>query len=42
MRIPYIMGSQASGMPPGEYVIRATVKQGNSTADDKTTVKVEM
>ena len=41
-RIPYIMGSQASGMPPGEYVIRATVKQGNSTADDKTTVKVEM
>lgn len=41
-RIPYIMGSQASGMPPGEYVIHATVKQGNSTAEDKTTIKVEL
>jgi VWFA-related protein len=41
-RIPYIMGSQASGMPPGEYVIHATVKQGNSTAEDKTIVQVVM
>jgi VWFA-related protein len=41
-RIPYIMSSAASAMPPGEYVIHATVKQGASTAEDKTTVKVEM
>ncbi|MFN7994264.1 MAG: VWA domain-containing protein [Bryobacteraceae bacterium] len=41
-RIPYIMGSQAGGMPPGEYEIRATVKQGAATAEDKTAVKIEM
>ncbi|HLY15793.1 MAG TPA: VWA domain-containing protein [Bryobacteraceae bacterium] len=40
-RIPYIMGSQASGMPPGEYVVHATVKQGDSAAEARTTVKVE-
>ena len=39
-RIPYIMGSQASTMPPGDYVIHAIAKQGDSKAEDKTVVKV--
>jgi VWFA-related protein len=41
-RIPYIMSSAASAMPPGDYVIHATVRQGTSVAEDKTAVKVEM
>ena len=40
-RIPYVMSSAASAMPPGDYVIHATVKQGSSTAEDKTAIKVE-
>jgi hypothetical protein len=40
-RIPYIMSSSAESMPPGEYVIQATVKQGASTAQEKTSFKVE-
>jgi VWFA-related protein len=41
-RIPYIMSSAASAMPPGEYVIHATVRQGSSSTEDRTTVKVEL
>src|SRR5215831_4247904 len=40
-RIPYIMSSSAEAMPPGEYVIQATVKQGASSAQEKTSFKVE-
>lgn len=40
-RIPYIMSSAAESMPAGEYVIRAIVKQGNSTAEEKTAFHVE-
>ena len=40
-RIPYTMSSPAESMPPGEYEIRATVKQGDTTAEEKTTIKVE-
>jgi VWFA-related protein len=40
-RIPYIMSSAAESMPPGDYVIQATVKQGASTAQEKTSFKVE-
>lgn len=41
-RIPYVMSSDASAMPPGDYTIQATVKQGQETARDKTSIKVEM
>lgn len=40
-RIPYVMSSDASAMPPGDYTIQATVKQGQKTAQDKTAIKVE-
>jgi VWFA-related protein len=40
-RIPYIMSSSAEAMPAGEYVIHATVKQGASTAEERTSFKVE-
>jgi VWFA-related protein len=40
-RIPYIMSSSAEALPAGEYVIRATAKQGTATAEDQATFKVE-
>jgi VWFA-related protein len=40
-RIPYIMSSSAESLPAGEYVIRATVKQGASTTQERATFKVE-
>jgi hypothetical protein len=40
-RIPYIMSSSAEAMPAGEYVIHATVKQGASAAEERTSFKVE-
>jgi len=39
--IPYIMSSSAETLPTGQYVIRATVKQGASSAEEKTTFKIE-
>jgi VWFA-related protein len=40
-RIPYTMSSSAETMPAGEYVIRAIVKQGASTAEERATFRVE-
>ena len=40
-RIPYTMSSSAESMPAGDYVIRATVKQGASTAEERAAFKVE-
>jgi VWFA-related protein len=40
-RIPYTMSSSAESLPAGEYVIRATVKQGASTTQERATFKVE-
>ncbi len=40
-RIPYTMSSSAESMPAGDYVIRATVKQGTSTAEERAVFTVE-
>jgi VWFA-related protein len=40
-RIPYIMSSSAEAMPPGAYEIRATAKQGNSTAEERAFLTIE-
>jgi VWFA-related protein len=40
-RIPYVMTIPASAIPPGTYEIRATAKQGDTSAQAKTQVKIE-
>ena len=40
-RIPYVMTIPAASIPPGEYQIRATATQGQTTASSETTVKIE-
>ncbi len=40
-RIPYVMTIPAAAIPPGSYVFQATAKQGDTSADSKTTVKIE-
>ncbi len=40
-RIPYVMTIPASAIPPGTYEIRATAKQGGTSAQAKTQVKIE-
>ena len=39
-RIPYVMSAPAENMPPATYEIRVTVKQGDSTAEDRLKVTV--
>jgi VWFA-related protein len=39
-RIPYVMTIPAAGIPPGTYEVRATARQGNSTAQAKTDVQI--
>jgi len=39
-RIPYVMTIPAAGIPPGSYEVRATARQGDSTAMAKTTVQI--
>ncbi len=40
-RIPYVMTIPAAAIPPGNYVFQATAKQGDTSAESKTTVKIE-
>jgi hypothetical protein len=40
-RIPYVMTIPAAAIPAGVYEIRATAKQGDSTSQTKTQVKIE-
>ena len=40
-RIPYLMTIPAAAIPDGSYEIRATAKQGASTAASSTTIKFE-
>jgi VWFA-related protein len=40
-RIPYVMTIPAAAIPPGVYEVRATAKQGDTTAESKTEVKIE-
>jgi VWFA-related protein len=40
-RIPYVMTIPAAGIPPGTYDVRATVRQGGTTAQSQTTVQIE-
>ncbi len=40
-RIPYVMTIPAAAIPPGVYQIRATAKQGDSTAVAETDVQIE-
>jgi hypothetical protein len=40
-RIPYVMTIPAASIPPGSYEVRATARQGDSTAETKTMVKIE-
>jgi VWFA-related protein len=40
-RIPYVMTVPAAAIPPGDYDIRAIAKQGESSAEAKTTVTIE-
>jgi VWFA-related protein len=40
-RIPYVMTVPAAAIPPGDYEIRAIARQGESTAEAKTTVTIE-
>jgi VWFA-related protein len=39
-RIPYVMTIPAAGIPPGTYEVRATARQGNSSAHSSTTVQI--
>jgi len=39
-RIPYVISIPAESMPPGNYEVHVTVKQGPSSADDRTKVTV--
>ena len=40
-RIPYVMTIPAASIPPGSYEVRATARQGDSTAETTTVVKIE-
>jgi VWFA-related protein len=40
-RIPYLMTVPAASIPPGSYEVRAVAKQGDSTAESSTTVRIE-
>jgi len=40
-RIPYVMTIPAAAIPPGAYQIRATAKQGDTTATAQTDVQIE-
>lgn len=40
-RIPYVMTIPAAAIPPGVYEVRAVAKQGESSAETKTEVKIE-
>jgi hypothetical protein len=40
-RIPYVMTIPAAAIPAGEYQIRATTRQGDTTASSETAVKIE-
>jgi hypothetical protein len=40
-RIPYVMTISASAIPAGEYEIKATAKQGDTTAETQTQVKMQ-
>jgi VWFA-related protein len=40
-RIPYVMTIPAGGIPPGTYEVRATARQGNSSAQAKTTMRLQ-
>jgi hypothetical protein len=39
-RIPYVMSSAAESLPPGNYQIRAIVRQGATTAEERTLITV--
>jgi VWFA-related protein len=41
-RIPYVMTIPAAAIPPGSYEVRATARQGDSTSEARTTVKIEL
>lgn len=40
-RIPYVMTIPAAAIPAGDYEVRAVAKQGDSTSQTKTQVKIE-
>lgn len=40
-RIPYVMTIPAASIPAGDYEVRATAKQADTTAESKTVVKIE-
>jgi len=40
-RIPYVMTIPAASIPPGNYEVKATAKQGDSSAETKTMVQIE-
>jgi VWFA-related protein len=40
-RIPYVMTIPAASIPPGDYEVRATAKQGDTTAGTQLAVKIE-
>jgi hypothetical protein len=40
-RIPYVMSSSAEALPAGDYVIRATARQGSAVAQEQAAFKVE-
>ncbi len=40
-RIPYLMTIPAGSIPPGSYEVRATARQGDSTATSATAIRIE-
>jgi hypothetical protein len=40
-QIPYVMTIPAAGIPPGTYEVRATARQGDSSAQTKAVVQIE-
>ncbi len=40
-KIPYVMTIPAAAIPPGNYEVRATARQGDTTAETKLGVKIE-
>jgi len=40
-KIPYVMTIPAATIPPGNYEVRATARQGDTTAETKLGVKIE-
>ena len=40
-RIPYVMTIPAASIPPGNYEVRATARQGDSTATSATAIRIE-